>query len=291
MKDEDLKRLHRYGSKKELFDALFKVLSDIYYLEQTSEYENLVITVRGRKFKCVMAETHDRKTVVFRGESFDEMVKRMREYGTCAVGKTMGTTMTENDVKWVVNDLGELGVCVQGRYFFLYKGESLEYGGDRDQENVRDGQALHGDGTPMMVRPVGKREFGETCKPIIHMKVENGHIYDRTPIPYRQELTYTPVLRFGHHGDADWRPLPAKVASDDGLGPVACATCGEQPYYTKAHIDAAVAAERERCARVCEQPVEILRLPDDPRYEGDDGPIIKRTALGLAAAIRLVSNT
>ena len=36
------------------------------------------------------------------------------------------------------------------------------------------------------------------------------------------------------------------------LGPVACATCGESPYYTKAHIDAAVAAERERCAKLCE---------------------------------------
>lgn len=117
--------------------------------------------------------------------------------------------MSEDDVKWVVNDLGELGVCVQGRYFFLYKGESLEYGSD--PSNVRDGQALHDDGTPMMVRPVGKREFGETCHPIIHMKVENGVIYDRTPHPYRQELTYTPGLSFGQPGDADWRPLPAAV--------------------------------------------------------------------------------
>jgi hypothetical protein len=84
MKDDDLKRLHRYGSKKELFDALWKVFSDIDYLEQTSEYEHLVITVRGRKFKCVMTETHDRKAVVFRGDSFDEMVESLREYGTCA---------------------------------------------------------------------------------------------------------------------------------------------------------------------------------------------------------------
>ena len=38
----------------------------------------------------------------------------------------------------------------------------------------------------MMVRMVGKREFGETCHPIIHMKVENGVLYDRTPHPYRE---------------------------------------------------------------------------------------------------------
>lgn len=119
--------------------------------------------------------------------------------------------MTEDDVKWVVNDLGELGVCVQGRYFFLYKGGSLEYGSDPDSR--RDGMALHDDGTPMMVRMVGKREFGETCKPIIHMKVEGGVLYDRTPHPYRQELTYTPGLSFGKPEDGAWRQLPAPPAS------------------------------------------------------------------------------
>ena len=119
-------------------------------------------------------------------------------------------TMNASHVKWVVNDLGELGVCVQGRYFFLYKGESLEYGSRGG--TAQDRYATHDDGTPMMVRPVGKREFGETCKPIIHMKVENGLLYDRTPIPYRQELTYTPGLSFGMPGDADWRPLPAFFA-------------------------------------------------------------------------------
>ena len=119
--------------------------------------------------------------------------------------------MSKDSVKWVVNDLGELGVCVNGRYYFLYKGENIEYGEDPDTS--RDGVALHDDGTPMMVRPVGKREFGETCKPIIHMKVENGVLYDRTPYPYRQELTYTPGLSSGQPGDADWRPLPAQPES------------------------------------------------------------------------------
>jgi hypothetical protein len=55
---------------------------------------------------------------------------------------------------WVVNDTGELGVHVNDRYFFLYKGISLEY---------EDGR--HDDGTQMMVRPVYQREFGEVCCP------------------------------------------------------------------------------------------------------------------------------
>ena len=46
--------------------------------------------------------------------------------------------------------------------------------------------------------------------------------------------------------------MPSEVGLSEGLGQVACATCGEAPYYTKAHIDAAVAAERERCAKLCD---------------------------------------
>tara|TARA_Y100001973_G_scaffold46148_1_gene68846 strand:+ start:5227 stop:5541 length:315 start_codon:yes stop_codon:yes gene_type:complete len=53
---------------------------------------------------------------------------------------------------WVVNDMGELGVEVNGNVYFMYKGESLEYA-----EGKRD------DGTPILYRTVEKREFGETC--------------------------------------------------------------------------------------------------------------------------------
>jgi hypothetical protein len=53
---------------------------------------------------------------------------------------------------WVVNSLGELGVEVGGRQFFLYKGQSLEYG----KHGNEDGFVLY--------RPVQKREFGETCR-------------------------------------------------------------------------------------------------------------------------------
>lgn len=51
-----------------------------------------------------------------------------------------------DDIQWIVNDLGELGVKIGENFAFLYKGYSYR-GGKR-------------------WRPVGKREFGETCKPV-----------------------------------------------------------------------------------------------------------------------------
>ena len=64
---------------------------------------------------------------------------------------------------------------------------------------------------------------------------------------------------------------PAGSELSEGLGPVACATCGERPYYTKAHIAAAVAAERERWraliearAARCERAAENT---DDPKFD------------------------
>lgn len=110
--------------------------------------------------------------------------------------------MNKNDVQWIVNDLGELGVCVNGHYFFLYKGQSLEYGIDTD---VRDGKVLHDDGTPMLFRPVGKREFGETCQPLPCYR-------DKWPggqgAEYLEPLLFTPGLSFGKPEDGEWKPLP-----------------------------------------------------------------------------------
>lgn len=108
--------------------------------------------------------------------------------------------MTEDDVKWIVNDLGELGVEVNGRCFFLYKGESLEYGKHAD---VKDGVCLHDDGTQMLYRMVGKREFGETQWP--QKWVTAGRREDR----YTEKLAFYPGLSFGKPGDGDWKPLPA----------------------------------------------------------------------------------
>lgn len=53
--------------------------------------------------------------------------------------------------EWIINNIGELGVKVGSRFYFLYKGYSLEYKDDG--------------GPPMKWRPVYKREFGEVCHP------------------------------------------------------------------------------------------------------------------------------
>ena len=51
--------------------------------------------------------------------------------------------------------MGELGVKVNGRFFFLYKGRSIEY----DANDMEEGEE------PIKYRPVLNREFGESCIP------------------------------------------------------------------------------------------------------------------------------
>lgn len=96
---------------------------------------------------------------------------------------------------WIVNDMGELGVMVEGRAFFLYKGDNIVY---------EDGK--HDDGTPILYRMVGKREFGETCQPLPHLR-------DKWPggqgARYLEPLVFTPGLSFGKPEDGEWKPLPA----------------------------------------------------------------------------------
>lgn len=65
-----------------------------------------------------------------------------------------------NEVKWVVNDLGELGVRIGDMSYFMYKGESIVY------------KEAHEDGSRMMQRPVLKREFGEVCR-VPGLEIEN----------------------------------------------------------------------------------------------------------------------
>jgi hypothetical protein len=67
----------------------------------------------------------------------------------------LGTQLQSENVEWVVNDIAELGVKIGNQFFWLYKGHSLVYD-----------DATYDDGTPMMWRLVGKREFGECCHPI-----------------------------------------------------------------------------------------------------------------------------
>ena len=106
--------------------------------------------------------------------------------------------MTNSKVHWVVNDNGELGVLVDGEYYFLYKGGSLQYGDDL-QGRSDDGIALHDDGTPMYVREVGKREFGETVRPVESLLAKWRHT-ER----YMEPLVGDDPPR--------WKPLPATKA-------------------------------------------------------------------------------
>lgn len=112
---------------------------------------------------------------------------------------------TDSDVRdaepvWIVNDLGELGVRVGSRFFFLYKGDNLEYGTNSESRDA--GVSLHDDGTPMRYRIVGKREFGEVCYPL------KWTLDGRSQHRYVEELAFHKGLSFGKKEDGDWRDLP-----------------------------------------------------------------------------------
>lgn len=111
--------------------------------------------------------------------------------------------MSNAEPEWIVNNYGELGVKVNGRYFFLYKGDNIVYG-QKLGCTVSNGVI-----TDMAYRQVGKYEFGEVCQP------EKFTIRGiRVPQPYTAELTYMPGLSDGQPGDANWQPLPADTAQD-----------------------------------------------------------------------------
>jgi len=110
---------------------------------------------------------------------------------------------------WIVNDLGELGVKVGERFFFLYKGDNIEY------EDTK-----HNDGSPMRYRIVGKREFGETCWPLSW--VVAGRSEDR----YTVNLTYIPGLSWGKPEDGEWRDLPSAPLTAAPQAPAAALDAG-----------------------------------------------------------------
>lgn len=69
--------------------------------------------------------------------------------------------LKDKDVKWIVNELSELGVEINGQRFFLYKGRSICYSP-----------------AELKSRPVFKREFGECCHPrcVDGERLQRGYI-------------------------------------------------------------------------------------------------------------------
>ena len=58
------------------------------------------------------------------------------------------------DVEWIVNNRGELGVKIGGRCFFLFKDTSIEYDVDRN--------------STLKYRRIEHNEFGEHCTPFVN---------------------------------------------------------------------------------------------------------------------------
>lgn len=91
-----------------------------------------------------------------RGEIVEEL-KELRVFveSQCRsdVLKDDAPGLDASQVEWVVNSLAELGVKIGNQFFWLYKGKSLVY---KDEPGE----------TPLMWRPVRKREFGEVCTPV-----------------------------------------------------------------------------------------------------------------------------
>jgi hypothetical protein len=95
-----------------------------------------------------------------------------------------------DEVQWIVNSDGELGVRIGSQFFFLYKGESLEYTNEA------------GD-APTQYRKVGKREFGEVCHPLNFNEDAFGP-------DARDKDRYV----FAHDFGQDWVRMPYKTTQE-----------------------------------------------------------------------------
>ena len=110
-------------------------------------------------------------------------------------------TETGDRVEWVVNDIAELGVRVDGEFYWYYKRSSpLVYA-----------KGMHATGQPMLWRPVDYREFGECIHPI-HLK--------RLPERYTEGEGWKPIVPV----EQPTTPLPALKGDP-------CACCDKQATH------------------------------------------------------------
>ena len=87
-------------------------------------------------------------------DNLSDLIKKMQD----EVLKLRKDPINDDHVEWIVNEMSELGVKVNGRCFFLYKGTSYN-GGE-------------------YYRTVFKREFGECCHPMYYDRsVPSFHSY------------------------------------------------------------------------------------------------------------------
>lgn len=76
------------------------------------------------------------------------------------------------------------------------------------------------------------------------------------------------------------------ISPHDHPEPMTMAWTELEMQWIRNYAQAAVLAEREACAKLIEDSVRVMRLPDSPQYDGDTRPTAKACALGCAAAIR-----
>lgn len=108
-------------------------------------------------------------------ETIDKLTEALKDFPGVA------KPLLAEEVEWVVNNLAELGVKIGDQFFWLYKGGSLVYS---PGEKIKEGEP---DEQPIKWRLVGKREFGETCKPLLIDREQSriGHtVLKDVPYPY-----------------------------------------------------------------------------------------------------------
>lgn len=103
----------------------------------------------------------------------------------------MSNEIKADDVEWIVNSIGELGVKIGDLFVFMYKGGSLQY-----KEDKLD------DDTQLLWRRIGKREFGETCHPMRWWN-ERGNL--------NGPAAGGPDANGVYSAGDGWLPLPLKV--------------------------------------------------------------------------------